>query len=111
MPYQPVNKTKPVAYLTGDGNYTTLHYTDGTTALSSRTLKDVMTWQPGLLRISKSVAINPAFVSAHTPHNSRSLTVELKVNGQVIRFETSRRKVTPTEHALLDFKANNSLPS
>lgn len=97
-----LDRTKPVAYLQGDGNYTTLYYPDGTKRLASTTLKKVSTWYPHMLRINKNVAINPAYVVRYDRHSAKRLTVHLDVGKTRLTFEASRRCVASVEEAILD---------
>ncbi|GAB3780670.1 hypothetical protein GCM10028818_33320 [Spirosoma horti] len=96
-----IDRTKPVAYLQGDGNYTTLHYPDGKTVLASTTLKKVSAWYPHIIQVRKGIAINPTYVVSYNRYSAKGLTVHLEFANTRITFEASRRRVASVEEAVL----------
>jgi DNA-binding LytR/AlgR family response regulator len=55
-------KKDVLIYLTGEGNYTWLHYLDGNKHLTAQTLKFLQTLLPNYIRIHKSILVNPACI-------------------------------------------------
>ncbi|MVM30150.1 hypothetical protein GO755_08900 [Spirosoma sp. HMF4905] len=51
-----------IMYALGNGNYSNIYFSNGTTELTSHTLKWYEVGYPTLVRISKSAMINPRFI-------------------------------------------------
>lgn len=93
-----------VSYLAGDGNYTLIHFTDGSTLLTAVTLRQVAGQLPELLRVHKSYAIAPGYVSAlrwvKQADGKRVLVVRLR-NQVRIAIPRRRSSVVAAELAQL----------
>lgn len=64
-----------ITHLRGEGNYTHIYTHKGTTYLVSKTLKSVMeTLRADFMRIHKSCAVNPEFVTARVEPDTLLLT-------------------------------------
>ncbi len=75
-----------IAYLSGDGNYTLVHFVDSPHQMFAATLYLCLEELPGFIRIHRKYAVNPAFVSAAEGNN---LTAVVTVNGE--QLPISRR--------------------
>lgn len=107
--YKKIDRTKPVAYLQGDGNYTTIHYPDGTTALASLTFKLIRAWYPDIIQVRKGVAVNPKYIVSYNRYSVKGLRVHLEFAGTRIVFEASRRSVDRVERAILVYRLTHDL--
>ncbi|WP_461151148.1 LytTR family transcriptional regulator DNA-binding domain-containing protein [Spirosoma pulveris] len=76
-------------YLMGWGNYTRVFFIDSSPAINATTLKKCVDTLPGFIRLSKSVAANPAHISQIRRKSDRS--AELLVAGNWLHV--SRRRV------------------
>lgn len=99
-----IDRTKPVAYLQGDGNYTSMYYPDGSTRLASTTLKKISAWYPDMIQVRKGVAINPEYIVSYNRYSAKGLTVHLEFAGRTITFEASRRRVASVEEVILEYE-------
>jgi two-component system, LytTR family, response regulator len=85
------HETDRIFYLEADINYTKVHYTDGSSALSSNTLKrheEVLVGY-NFLRINRKQLVNTAYILS-TERMKKHLHIQLK-NG--ISLQSSRRKI------------------
>ncbi len=84
-----------ITHLSGDTNYTYVHFCDRPSVLFSNTLAMCAAELPGFVRIHRKYAVNPAFVTAAllTGHQT-----ELIVNGTSL--PVSRRQVSLVRKAL-----------
>ncbi|GAB2546796.1 LytTR family transcriptional regulator DNA-binding domain-containing protein [Spirosoma aerophilum] len=83
---------RPVAYVSGDANYTTLHYPDGSKLLVSMTIARV-TSRLQLVRIHKQFAVNPAYAWCN-------LEAVVQLAGLDIKLNVARRRVRAVREAL-----------
>jgi DNA-binding LytR/AlgR family response regulator len=84
------HETDRIFYLEADINYTKVHYTDGSSALSSNTLKrheEVLVGH-NFLRINRKILVNNAFIET-TAVEKQFVHFQL-VNGLLLR--SSRRR-------------------
>lgn len=87
-PSIPLN-SQEIILLAGEANYTTVHFVDGSRVSFSRTLKEYETKHPDLVRLDKSLLINPAHVQAWKRVDSRVLWVIIGAT----KYYASRRRV------------------
>ncbi|QHV99321.1 LytTR family transcriptional regulator DNA-binding domain-containing protein [Spirosoma endbachense] len=95
-----IHINKPVVYLTGDTNYTRIHYTDGSQELISFTIKLMVVRVLNLIRIHKRMAINPLFLVDVQLSNSRRATVLMRCGNTEIELVVGRRRITEVREAL-----------
>ncbi|AUD01450.1 hypothetical protein CWM47_06270 [Spirosoma pollinicola] len=79
-----------VAFITGDGNYTRLHYSTEKQNLLAITLGKVIIRYPHLVRVSKHAAINYDFV-ANWEQITKCLFITLNLMGSRTVIKVSRR--------------------
>lgn len=89
---RPSDKICPedISHLVGDGNYVHIYFVDGSKATFSRTLKQCHAEPPHLIRITKSLLINPACVTDWK--RSGATTMRITVAGT--DYQVSRRRVS-----------------
>ena len=90
MPLLRIDSSLLVAFITGDGNYTRLHYSTGKQNLLSITLGKVLMRYPHLVRVSKHAAINYDFV-ASWEQTTKGLFITLNLMGSRTVIKVSRR--------------------
>ncbi len=97
MPYLPKSLRNSVSmtHLTGAGNYSWLHYSDGRKEVFSGTLSFYEQSLPEFIRIHKTALINPRFISGfELPDNKKNGFVVLK--GGIV-LPISRRRTLAVE--------------
>lgn len=94
LPHHRVNWSKHPAYLVGTGNYTWLHYPDGTKNLVSITLKHVLPRFSDLVLVAKGRAVNLEYVATYRlkPASGRDAMALVMRDG--LEIGVSRRKQT-----------------
>ncbi|AUD06745.1 LytTR family transcriptional regulator DNA-binding domain-containing protein [Spirosoma pollinicola] len=90
---------RPVAYVSGDENYTTLHYPDGSTLLVAYTVSWVTT-KLNLLRIHNRISVNRAYVYGWIRHDARTMAVGVTMSTFIKSLEVARRRVAYVEEQL-----------
>ena len=88
-----------IVWLEGDGNYTRIHYQDGTSALVTQPL----VWFEHYLdfiRIHRSAIVNQAYIQAFERIDSRSATVRLLNNKEL---SVARNRLKHTSAMLVNF--------
>lgn len=86
-----------VMYALGNGNYSNLYFSNGTTELTSHTLKWYETGYPTLVRISKSAMINPRYIKGGIKITSATTYITMHTGVQIA---ISRRRVKRVFFAL-----------
>lgn len=84
-----------ITYLSSDGNYTYVHFSDNSKTLFARTLAVCLLDLPGFIRVHRKFAVNPAFVG-HLDQTTD--TVEIVLSDK--RLPVSRRQVKLVKAAL-----------
>ncbi|WP_020600310.1 LytTR family transcriptional regulator DNA-binding domain-containing protein [Spirosoma panaciterrae] len=89
--YRHIQDLFGLIYLEGRGNYTLVYLQNSLNPLLvSKTLKYFEQQLPDFVRISKSVLINPRFISRVSRQGSKLLSIEL---GADISFSVARRRI------------------
>jgi DNA-binding LytR/AlgR family response regulator len=96
--------SKPVACITGTGNYTRLHHTDGSYGMIARTLKNVLPHYPYLIRVHKHAAVNPAYTTHWDFTNRYEAKVRVTIGGQSDLFAISRRRIKAVKARLSELQ-------
>lgn len=78
-----------IMYLVGWGNYTRVFLVDASPTLNATTLKKCVDTLPGFIRLSKSLAVNPAHILQIRRKSDRSAEVLVAGNW----LHVSRRRV------------------
>lgn len=89
--YDKLDYTKPLAYITGEGNYTNLFYRDKTTLTTSFVMQKIINKYPELVRISKHVAVNPRNTLWRFNKSTTSYVI-IWVSTKRVRFPIARRR-------------------
>lgn len=100
-----LNRSKPVLYLVGSGNYTHITFTDFTTELFSITLKALMPQYTNLTRIHKGTAVDLSKVNAidlAVISSNKVVFVLTMPDGK--RFEVARRRMGEVRELIHDNK-------
>jgi DNA-binding LytR/AlgR family response regulator len=102
---RPIDTIRPehLSYIIGEGNYSHIHFIDGSKVLFSRTLKAFEAQYPNLIRMSKSLAINPASITDWERIDSKTMRVE--VAG--VRHWVSRRRIDKVMEQLIKAITNS----
>ncbi|QMW02687.1 LytTR family DNA-binding domain-containing protein [Spirosoma foliorum] len=79
-----------IMYALGNGNYSNLYFSNGTSELTSHTLKWYEEGYPTLLRISKSAMINPMYVKEGVKLSPATAYITMHTG---IKIPISRRMV------------------
>ncbi len=104
MPYLPkaLRNSTGMTHLTGAGNYSWLHYSDGRKEVFSGTLAFYEQSLPNFIRIHKTALINPGFLDFfELPDNKKNGFVTLK--GGIVLPISRRRRLAVEAIELLDF--------
>ena len=99
-----IDSSKEVAYLTGSGNYTQLHYPDGRQALVAITLKNTLLRFPYLIRIHKQTAVNPDYATQWNLINRFEAKVRVTAGGKADLFAISRRRINAVRTRLAELQ-------
>lgn len=79
-----------IMYALGNGNYSNLYFSNGTSELTSHTLKWYEMGYPTLLRISKSAMINPRYIKEGVRFSPDTAYVTMHTG---VKITISRRMV------------------
>jgi DNA-binding LytR/AlgR family response regulator len=79
-----------IMYALGNGNYSNLYFSNGTSELTSHTLKWYEMGYPTLLRISKSAMINPMYVKEGVKFSPATAYVTMHTG---VKIAISRRMI------------------
>lgn len=88
--------TARITYLMGWGNYTRVYLIDASPELNSTTLKKCVDTLTGFIRLSKSLAVNPTYITQIRRNDDRS--ADVMVAGHWL--PVSRRRITPVVRQL-----------
>lgn len=92
-----------IMYALGNGNYSNLYFSNGTSELTSHTLKWYELGYPTLLRISKSAMINPLYVKEGVRLSPATAYITMHTG---IQIPISRRMVKRVTLKLRSIKAS-----
>jgi DNA-binding LytR/AlgR family response regulator len=110
---RPIDTIKPghLSHIVGEGNYVTIHFTDGSTVLFSKTLKLFEAQYPFLIRVSKSLAIAPGSITDWERIDKKTMRVEVagvrhwvsrrRIDGVMAKLSEAITAATPAPPALL----------
>jgi DNA-binding LytR/AlgR family response regulator len=95
--------TEHLVFLTGEDNYTTIHFSDGSQATFGRPISYFDKRYPCLLRISRDRLINPASITDWA--RTGCLTMWIRVSDQT--FWVARRRIKPLTTTLSQLYGHN----
>jgi DNA-binding LytR/AlgR family response regulator len=92
-----------LSHVIGEGNYSTIHFTDGSKVVFTLTLKVFEAQYPFLIRISKSFAANPASITGWERIDGKTMHVTV---GEV-QYWVSRRRIDDVLNRLRALRLNS----
>jgi DNA-binding LytR/AlgR family response regulator len=88
-------------YLTGESNYTWLHYSNGEKKLTTQTLKKYQETYPHFIRIHKKALVDPAYIEVIKSRPKSPDKIAVLIDGQEL---TISRRRWPDFEKLLEEK-------